>query len=111
VATDDPGTVWGWRHVCSFALEPRDENQPRALFHMREVVSFEGQSNHGSDACGTGRTAEVSGDGVSCGAVTLWALPRSQCAGSRLLAGGRVRDVTTRGLVSHIYFTFGHRQD
>jgi len=30
--------------------------------------------------------------------------------GSRALADGRVGAVTIRGLVSHIYFTFGHRQ-
>jgi hypothetical protein len=30
--------------------------------------------------------------------------------GGHALADGRVGAVTTRGLVSHIYFTFGHRQ-
>ena len=31
-------------------------------------------------------------------------------AGRRARAGGRVTAVTTLGLLSHIYFTFGHRQ-
>jgi hypothetical protein len=36
--------------------------------------------------------------------------PRPPCAGPYARADGRVAGVTIRGLVSHIYFTFGQRQ-
>lgn len=56
------------------------------------------------------RAAWLAATARALGVPTALSEPPVLRAGSRWLADGRVGDVTICGLVSHIYFTFGHRQ-